>query len=82
VAIIDKQYLPLKTLQIVVDYSSTSCNMGVITIQQPKKNIKPQRKTFKIREIFMFYHLKSWKSWQVVSFSFISMSRNSKKKFN
>ncbi len=27
----------------------------------------------------MFYHLKSWKSWQVVAFSFTSMSRNSTK---
>jgi hypothetical protein len=46
-----------------------------------KKCIWPQKKTFKIREIFMFYHLKPWKSWQVVVFSFIWMSKNSNQKF-
>jgi hypothetical protein len=44
VAIIDKQYLPKKTLQIVVDYFGTYCNMGAITIQRTKKCIGPQEK--------------------------------------
>jgi hypothetical protein len=39
-------------------------------MQQAKKGIGPQKK-IKIREIFIFYHLKPWKSWQVVVFSFI-----------
>jgi len=39
VAIIDKKYLAQKTLQIVVDYFGTSCNMGAITIQNIK-NVK------------------------------------------
>jgi len=46
-------------------------HMGAITIQWAKKGIESQRKTIKIGQIFMFFHLKSWKSWQVISFSFI-----------
>jgi hypothetical protein len=45
--------------------------MGVVTIQQAKRVLDHKEKKFKIREIFMFYHLKPWKSWQVVVFSFI-----------
>ncbi len=53
--------------------------MGAATIQRAQKGVKLQRKKIKIGQIFMFCHLKSWQSWQVV-FSFIWMSMNSNKK--
>jgi hypothetical protein len=45
--------------------------MGVITIKQTKKDVRKALKIVKIGEIFMFYHLKPWQSWQVGFFSFI-----------
>ncbi len=35
-----------------------------------QKGCQRALKTIKIGEIFMFYHLKPWYSWQVVPFSF------------
>jgi hypothetical protein len=45
--------------------------MGIITIKQAIKDANWALKIIKTGEIFMFYHLKPWHSWQVGPFSFI-----------
>jgi hypothetical protein len=53
-------------------------HMGAVTIQQAKKGVRLQKNNFKILKICKFYYLKpwqSWQSWQVVTFSFIWMSK-------
>jgi len=35
---------------------------GAVIIKQAKKDVERRRKTIKIGEIFMFYHLKPWQS--------------------
>jgi L-asparagine transporter-like permease len=45
--------------------------ISAITIKQAIKDVKWAVKTIKIGKIFMFYHLKPWKSWQVGLSSFI-----------
>jgi hypothetical protein len=45
--------------------------MGVVRIQLAKTSIKEQIKQVKIKEIFMFFQLKPWKSWQVIAYSYI-----------
>jgi hypothetical protein len=47
------------------------CLQGAITIKQAKKDLRCTLKIVKIGEIFMFYHLEPWQSWQVGPFSFI-----------
>ncbi len=47
--------------------------MGAFTIKQARKDVKWALKIIKIEEIFMFYHLKPWQSWQVGPFSFVRM---------
>jgi hypothetical protein len=54
--------------------------MGAITIKWTRKDVGWWKKKSKLEKIFMFYHLKSWQSWQVVSLSFIWMLENSDKK--
>ncbi len=45
-----------------------------------EKGVKLQTKPVKIKEMFMFRHLKPWQSWQDFACSFICMSKNSNKK--
>jgi L-asparagine transporter-like permease len=45
--------------------------ISAITIKQAIKDVRWAVKTIKIGKIFMFYHLKPWKSWQVGLSSFI-----------
>jgi hypothetical protein len=42
---------------------------SAITIKQTKKDVRWAFKILNIGEIFMFYHLKPWQSWQVGPFS-------------
>jgi hypothetical protein len=35
---------------------------GAVIIKQAKKDVERRKKTIKIGEIFMFYHLKPWQS--------------------
>ncbi len=40
-------------------------DLGAIIIKWTKNDVRWTPKIVKIGEIFMFYHLKSWQSWQV-----------------
>jgi L-asparagine transporter-like permease len=53
---------------------------GAVTIKQTKNNVRWVLKIVKIGEIFMFYHLKPWQSWQVIHFSFTRILMNSNQK--
>jgi hypothetical protein len=53
-------------------------SMGVIIIKGAKNDVEWWKNLVKIGEILMFYYLKPWQSWQVVSFSFICMLRSLK----
>jgi hypothetical protein len=44
--------------------------LSEVTIKQAKKDVRWALKIVKIEEIFMFYHLKPWKSWQVGHYSY------------
>jgi hypothetical protein len=45
--------------------------MGVVRVQLAKKSIEAQIKQVKIKEMFMFFHLKPWQSWQAITYSYI-----------
>jgi hypothetical protein len=49
----------------------SSLHQDGVIIKRAKKDVRWALKTMKIKEIFMFYHLKPWQSWQVGPFSFI-----------
>ncbi len=55
--------------------------MGAIIIKWSQKDVTWHPKIIKIEEMYMFYHLNPWQSWQVGPFSFIRMLKNSTKKF-
>jgi len=62
--------------EFINDLTSIRCTHNP-TSQKIHQTIE---KKIKIREIFMFFHLKPWKPWQVVACSFIWMLRNSNQK--
>ncbi len=56
------------------------CFFGCTHNPMNEKGVKLQTKPVKIKEMFMFRHLKPWQSWQDFACSFICMSKNSNKK--
>ncbi len=44
--------------------------LGEVTIKRAKNDVRWALKIVKIEEIFMFYHLKPWQSWQVGHYSY------------